>query len=334
MIEQSTYFPTSMISSAYYHTERKEAQSYNGCANPHMPSTVSKLISKQFMRAKHLFGALDLEAARKGQDLLGELGAKALRDHVVYSKEPFPQFEADWALPLEGPDSGVILYLHGGAYTAGTLAYARGFGGILAHRTRRITLCVGYRLAPEHPFPAALDDALAAYQRILETYPTQPIAIVGESAGGGLSFALALRIRERGLRAPVCIVALSPWTDLTCSNSSYQTNADVDPCLFEASLKQSAAFYAGDDLRNPLVSPVFGDVTGLAPTLIYAGSIELLLDDSVEMALRLDEAGGFSELHIVDDMWHAFVLYGTPEAKDALDRIEEFIGEHTADKRY
>lgn len=296
-----------------------------------MPLTKSNILLHQIRTAKKLFGSLDIGLARKAQDLLGGLGAKALREHVVYTKEPFDCFEADWALPLNDLDEGIILYLHGGAYTAGSLAYARGFGGILANTTRHITLCIGYRLAPEHPYPAALDDALAAYRRILDIYPSQKIAIIGESAGGGLSFALALKIKEQNLPKPACIVAISPWTDLTCSNESFQTNAEADPFLFEESLKQSAMFYANGDYKNPYVSPVFGNLKGLAPSIIFVGSIELLLDDSIHIANRLDRAGCFNELHIVDNMWHAYTLFGTPEAQQSLERIKEFISEHIAD---
>lgn len=125
----------------------------------------------------------------------------------------------------------------------------------------------------------------------------------------------------------MCIVALSPWTDLTCSSESYQTNAEADPCLFAESLMQSAMFYANGDFHNPYVSPVFGNLEGLAPSLIYVGSLEMLVDDATHMAACLDRAGCFNELHIVDDMWHAYVLFGTPEANDALERIKDFISE-------
>lgn len=135
-----------------------------------MPSTMSNVLLRQIRSVKKLLGSLDINLARKGQDALGELGAKALRQHVVYSAEPFDHFKADWALPLDGLEDGVILYLHGGSYTAGSLPYARSFGGVLANTTKHITLCIGYRLAPEHPFPAALDDALAAYRRITEIH--------------------------------------------------------------------------------------------------------------------------------------------------------------------
>lgn len=293
-----------------------------------MASRISEILRTRILqRVKPLMRSMDIEGARKGQDAIGELGARVLKDRVVYTPEPFDNFEAEWAYPLDGPAQGVILYLHGGAYTAGCLPYARGFGGVLADSTRRNTLCVGYRLAPEYPFPAALDDAVEAYLRIQEKYASQPIALVGESAGGGLCFALALRLKELGVEMPFCVVALSPWTDLTCTAESYKRLADEDPSLFEDSLKQSAAYYSGGDTENPLISPLFGDLSGLPGCLIFAGDKELLVDDSVHMAAALEEAGVPCELHVVEDMWHAYVLYGIPEAREALRRINVFLEE-------
>jgi len=211
---------------------------------------------------------------------------------------------------------------------AGSLAYSKGFGGILAEKTGRPTLCVGYRLAPEHPFPAALEDAVEAYQRIRSIYPSQNIAIIGESAGGGLSFCLALKLKELPVRQPSCIVALSPWCDLTCTGDSFDELAGVDPMLFPESLRWSAQLYARGEEKNPLVSPVFGDLTGLAPSLVYVGSLEILIDDATRIATRCAECGVHCELHIADDMWHVYPLFPIPESKRALDRIEEFVSEY------
>lgn len=292
-----------------------------------MPSRMSERLLRQFGLLKPLLRSMDIEGNRRGQDALGELGARILRDKVVYAPKNFEAFDAEWAYPLNGPANGVLLYLHGGAYTAGTLSYAKGFGGVLADSTRRNTLCVGYRLAPEYPFPAALEDATAAYLRIRKMYPSQPVALVGESAGGGLCFTLALHLKELGAELPAAIVALSPWTDLTCTAESFARLADVDPSLYRASLVQSAGYYGGDDLENPLVSPLYGDLAGLPDTLIFAGSHELLVDDSIRMAGKLQQAGVPAQLHVEEGMWHAYVLYGTPEAKRAMRHINRFLDE-------
>jgi acetyl esterase/lipase len=270
---------------------------------------------------------MTFEGLRRGQDMLGKFGAGAVRDRVVFSPESFENFEADWAVPARELKAGVILYLHGGSYVAGGLSYCRGFGGILADAAARNTLCAAYRLAPENPFPAALEDACAAYLRIRDKYPEDKIAIVGESAGGGLAVALACKLRESGEKAPSCVVCISPWADLSCGGATFTENADKDPCLFPDMLKKSAAAYAGDDTKNPLVSPVFADLSALCPLLIYAGGSEMLLDDARLLAENCVKFGTDAELRVTAGMWHAFVLFGTPESKAALKRICEFIDE-------
>ena len=294
-----------------------------------MPKLFSTLLRAQIHLIKPLLKGLDLQKQRKTQDRLGRLGAKVLKGKVEYVCEAFPFFQADWAIPQNGCENGAILYLHGGSYTAGCLEYARGFGGIIAETTKRKTLCIGYRLAPEYPYPAALDDAYAAYNRIIQKYPANNITIIGESAGGGLALALALRLKEEGIPHPGCIIGISPWTDLTMSGASYQTNARKDPSLSAKWLCQSAIFYCGNDCKNPFVSPLFGDLSGLPPCLIFAGTFELLMDDAVQIANKLRDKNVFCEDHIVEGMWHAYVLYGISEAKDALKRIADFINEHT-----
>lgn len=268
----------------------------------------------------------DIEASRKAQDRVGELMAKSVSGRVEYV--PFPGLpRAELAVPNEAFEGMAILYLHGGAYTAGDLAYARGFGGILADETRISTLCLGYRLAPEFPFPAALDDALEAYRALLEKYPADRITLVGESAGGGLCYALCLKLRELSLPLPRCVVAISPWTDLTLSLPAHERNAADDPSLTTDSLDKYAAMYAGEDRKNPLVSPLFGDLRDLPDSLIIAGTSEILEDDSTELAKKLEEAGVSVTLHIEEEGWHAYVLYGIYEARQALLMICAYIWE-------
>lgn len=273
-----------------------------------------------------------VEAARKAQDRIGALGARAMGDRVKFIPQLRELFQADWAVPEEPLTNSCILYLHGGGYTAGTLEYARGFGGILADLTARSTLCVGYRLAPEDPFPAALDDAYAAYRYILKSYAGQNIALVGESAGGGLCYALCLRLRDEGLPLPGCIVALSPWNDLSLSLDSIARNAPLDPTLSKGMLSMYARMYAPGRYEDPYVSPLFGDLHGMPPSMIIAGSHEILEDDSREMAKRLDECGCECTLHVEEGAWHVYVLYGIYEARQALKRIAAFIGEKTLER--
>jgi acetyl esterase/lipase len=289
-----------------------------------MAKFVSNLMRAQITLLNPLLKRMDIHALRKLQDALGTLGARALASDVTYTDVEMDLFEAAWAEPPEPAPDRAILYLHGGSYTAGTLAYAKGFGGVLADKTCHRVFCVGYRLAPEHPYPAALEDALVAYRYLLEVHAPEKITLVGESAGGGLCFCLCLKIKELGLPQPARIVALSPWTDLTMSDVPDEELVR-DPVLSAEKLRRSAALYAEGHLNDPTVSPLYGDLSGLPPALIIAGSDEILLPDSARMAARLEAQGGDCELIVEPDMWHVFVLYGVPEAKEALERMRTYI---------
>jgi salicylate hydroxylase len=218
-----------------------------------------------------------------------------------------------------------VLYLHGGAYTAGCLAYAKGFGGVLAEETGLSVLCAGYRLAPEHPFPAALEDALAPTADA-PAVPAGEDPAGGESAGGGLCYCLCLRLKALGLPQPAGVVAVSPWANLTLAAARSEEES-ADPALSREGLAVSAALYAGDNLSDPEVSPVFGDLRGLPPSLIFAGSGEVLLGDAEGMAQRLRAQGCRCALPVEEGMWHAYVLYPLPESKAALRRIAVFAEE-------
>lgn len=294
-----------------------------------MPKLVTTLMRGQIALLNPLLKRMDLDKMRRLQDALGALGTSILPDDVIYRDQPFDRFEAAWALPLDADAHRAILYLHGGSYTAGSLAYCKGFGGILAEHSRISTLCAAYRLAPEHPFPGAVEDALEAYQLLLARCQPGHIALVGESAGGGLCFSLLLKLKELGLPLPACVVAISPWTDLTLSLPSSQAGAVNDPMLSREGLSYSAAMYGGQDLKNPLISPLYGDLADLPPALIQAGTDEILMDDSVHMASRLTEQGVPCRLELEEGLWHAYVLYPTPESKEAVRRLTEFIWEAT-----
>lgn len=292
-----------------------------------MPSPLSVLVREEIRLLKPFIGRMSTPRARAFQDALGEMEAKSVAERVAFEPVEMDGFEACFALPCDEPDcSRAILYLHGGAYVAGNLAYARGFAGILADHTRRRVLAVAYRLAPEHPFPAALDDAVAAYRYLLDSgYEPQHISLAGESAGGGLIFCLGLRLKQLGLPLPAALVGISPWTDLTFSGATYKTNAKKDPTLNEKALRSHARAYADGQLDNPLVSPAFGDFTGFPPALLVAGGNELLVSDAEMLALQLAKGGGRCELVVEEGLWHVFVLFGIPEARAALDKIAAFL---------
>ncbi len=297
-----------------------------------MASLVSTIVRGQIKLLSPLITGATLEQSRKSQDTLGKLGTRALADKVIYKPLSFPYYDASWAIPAAGQVKKAVVYLHGGGYTAGGLDYAQAFGGLLAEQLSRAVICVGYRLAPEDPFPAALNDALHAYQVALKRFDAKDIAFVGESAGGGLCYALALKCKQLGLPQPEKIVAISPWTDLTMSRDVEELQKR-DPLLDRANLKGFADMYApGRDLKDPLISPLYGDLEGLPPSLILVGGEEILLDDSVLMAEKLRQAGCGCKLHIAEGLWHVYVLYGVPEAKEALQMLGDFIrGKDTGD---
>lgn len=291
-----------------------------------MPSLRAVSMREQIRFLKPLAAKMDIKTARAGQDAFGALGASANARKLIFSTVTFGIFKARYITRRENANNKVILYLHGGGYTAGDLKYASGFGSILCARTGADVLCPAYRLAPEHRFPSALRDAVACYEYLLdEGNAPENISLVGESAGGGLIFALALELRATGLPLPHKMVAISPWADLTFSGRSYDDNREADPSLSEDQLRQYAVMYAGDDTTNPLVSPIFGDLSGLPPALIIAGGDELLLSDARNLANRIANCGGSCELIVEDGMWHVFPLFSCPESDAAIHKIHEFL---------
>jgi len=219
-----------------------------------------------------------------------------------------------------------VLFLHGGAFMIGSPVSHRSITGRLAKHTGATIFVPDYRLAPEHPFPAALDDVLTSYRALLgQGYTPERIAIAGDSAGGGLVLSLCLRLRSQGLAQPGCLVVISPWADLTLTRLAPVAD---DALLRAAWLNQGAtAYLQGHSARDPLVSPLLADLTGLPPTLIQAASEEILRDDSRRLAEILS-ANGVSVVHReFPYMWHDFQLYAgvVPEATQAIDEIAQFI---------
>jgi acetyl esterase/lipase len=223
-----------------------------------------------------------------------------------------------------------VLYFHGGGYSIGTAALYRDFLWRIAAAARAQVLYFDYRLAPEHPFPAALDDAVAVYRWLVGRFDRRHVAFAGDSAGGGLLFAALLRLRDEGVELPSAAAALSPWTDLALTGASMQSNAVADPMLDPDNLPELVRNYcAGADPRNPYISPVYGDPAGLPPALIQVGSDEILRDDAVRMADRMRAAGCEAEVEIWQQMPHVWHLYArlVPEGRRAIVRIGEFLQE-------
>lgn len=228
--------------------------------------------------------------------------------------------------------AGTVLYFHGGAYAIGSAASSVALVSEIARRTAVTALSVDYRLAPENPFPAAVDDALGAYRALLDRgVPATSIAVVGESAGGGLALALLLAIREAALPQPSAAVVLSPWADLTQSGESMTARAGLDPALTRRALETRAADYlAGADPRTPLASPLHTDLRGLPPLLIQVGGREILLDDALRLATRAAQADVSVTLQTFPGAPHVFQGFapGVEEAAHALDQVAAFITDH------
>jgi epsilon-lactone hydrolase len=229
--------------------------------------------------------------------------------------------------PASRPDRDV-LFLHGGGYVTGSGALYRHFTWRIAMAARARVLAIDYRLAPEHPFPAALDDALAAYRWLVagRAVPRRT-AVMGDSAGGGLALALLLRLRDDGLKLPAAAIALSPWTDLALTGASLSVNEKSDPMVSTADARLFANCYlAGADPRDPYASPLYGNPAGLPPTLIQVGSDEILHDDAVRMAAILRAAGCRVEIEVWPRMPHVWHLFAPvlPEARQAIANIGAF----------
>ena len=224
----------------------------------------------------------------------------------------------------------IFVFLHGGGYCIGSSRSTHRIGlANLSKTTFCVCHSVDYRLAPKHPYPAALDDAMQAWKTIVADNPDSQIILSGDSAGGGLSLALMMRLRDEGSRLPDAAVLFSPWTDLTCSSQTYKTLAKADPMLTHVITNDCAGHYVPDsaDRKDPYISPLFGDFTGLPRTLILVGDREVLHDDSRKVGEKAKTAGVEIEVDIWPGMFHDWWLFGpsVPESKQCLRKVAEWI---------
>lgn len=232
----------------------------------------------------------------------------------------------EWVEADKVPATGALLYLHGGGYVGMSPRTHRAITGAFARRGLRV-FAADYRLAPENVFPAALDDATAAWTA-LRAAAQGPCYVAGDSAGGGLTLALLLNLRDRGLPLPDAAIAFSPWTDLAITGATMKTNAERDPLLVSEGIETIVDAYLGAaDPRNPLASPLYGDYSGLPPILFSVGDTEILLDDSLRAAERAKAAGVATKICVERDMPHVFVFANrwTPEARRAMDEATAFL---------
>lgn len=262
--------------------------------------------------ARLLFGA------PKPYQWASMLGVKRVRN---------PGERGEWIVP-KNPQRGVILYIHGGGYVSCSSKTHRPITASLARLTERKVFSVDYRRAPEFRFPTAVEDVIAAYQLVLAGIPAdEPVAIAGDSAGGGLALILAMHARDAGLTQPSCVVAFSPWTDLEGTGESLRANDGRDPMFRPRNIEQFAgAYLAGASPRNPKASPLFGAASNLPPVQFHVGKDELLLDDSVRVHERILQTGGSSQL-LLNDSFHGMQVVTPliPEARESLKAAANFM---------
>ncbi len=250
-------------------------------------------------------------------------------DDISFEEVDAGGVPSEWVRAPGVSEERAILYLHGGAYTICSPRTHRRLTGALSRETGARVLAADYRLAPEHTFPAAVDDAVAAYSWLLDggTAP-EHLAIAGDSAGGGLTIATLVAARDRGLPMPSAAVVISPWADLEQSGGTIKSKADVDPMLSGERLQESADYYlAGQDARTGLASPIYADLSGLPPLFIHVGAQEVLLDDAKRLADKAEQDGVDVTLEIEDEMihvWHIFVGIA-PEGDEAVKRLAGFL---------
>ena len=264
---------------------------------------------------------------RKRLDQLGRL-ARAAR-HVSIEEKSVAGIHAEWYRPPQAKPGKLLLYLHGGAYALGSCDSHRKLVTHMAWEGNIEAVMPEYRLAPEHPFPAGLDDAVAVYKELLDAgYAAADIIIAGDSAGGGLSVATMLQLRHQGLPLPGGAILISPFLDMSATGESMKTRASRDPWFRPDEIEVVVRYYCpGEDVRNPLLSPVFANVAGLPPTLIQVGDDEILLSDSTRFADKMKTAGVDVEIEVFPEMWHVFQLFvgKMPESKAAVKKIGAWI---------
>ena len=266
-------------------------------------------------------------SARKRLDFFA--GMVPTASGVAVRKDSIAGLHSEWLTPDGAPQDRLLLYWHGGGYLIGSCQSHRPFVSHLALEAGICALLPEYRLAPEHPFPAAIEDAVGVYRSLLEQgYEPANITVAGDSAGGGISVAMLLSLRDAGIPLPGAVVLLSPLLDLSLQGDSMRTRLDRDPWFNPDILRHVARHYCDDaELTEPLVSPVFADASGMPPTLIQVGDDEILLSDSERFAENMRASGGQVEVEIWPGMWHVWQMFIglMPESRRAVERLGCFI---------
>ena len=268
----------------------------------------------------------ELEKQRRSQELLGQLAAPM--SGLSWEEFSLSGMKAAW-MRLERPHrhARCVLYCHGGGYTSGNLGYSRVLASKLVRSTGLDTLSFEYRLAPEHPYPAALEDAFRAWDHLMYLgYGAKDVVLAGDSAGGNMALVLCLALRRAGRMLPGALLLMSPWTDMTASGASYGERAEADPILTNEYIQAVREAYApGADYSRPEFSPLFGDFSAFPPALIQVGTHEILYSDSERLAERLKAAGCYCRLEVWENMWHVFQMAPAKKSAAAMESMAHFL---------
>ena len=272
-------------------------------------------------------GAGTLEESRAGFDAMMSMNPPP--DDAAIEEIMIENMNADWVTVPESEDNRVVLYLHGGGYVIGTNVGYREFGARMARATRAKVLVANYRLAPENPFPAAVDDAVMSYRWLIaQGVPADRIMIAGDSAGGGLTLATLVALRDGGDPLPACATCFSPWVDLEGTGDCAKEGVIDDPMLALEGLQEMGRQYAGTDLRNPLAAPLHADLSGLPPLLVFCGTREILMDDAIRIVDNARAAGVDTTISVGEGLVHVWQIFDVPEAAESLEQVSGFVAKH------
>ncbi|MBV8957830.1 MAG: alpha/beta hydrolase [Actinobacteria bacterium] len=284
----------------------------------------------EILRAQPVADGVTVEEMRSGMEAL--IGNAPLPEGASIEDVDVDGVPGAWVTADGAADDKVVLYLHGGGYAIGSIKTHRALAANISKAVGVRVLLIDYRLAPEHPHPAAVDDAVTAWKWLLaQGLAPANMAISGDSAGGGLTFATLLALRDQGLPLPACAVPISPWVEMEAISDSHTTRAEVDPMVHSDGLKRMADWYLnGIDVKTPLAAPLHADLRGLPPIFVQVGDAEVLLDDATRIVEKAKAAGVDATCEVIPDGIHVLHAFAplVPEANDAIDRLAAFMRQH------
>lgn len=306
--------------------EKKKYRKKSGSPEPRLDPAMRVLKALHSAGTPEELTSEELIRQRRSQEILGNLTAPMTG--MVWENFSIDEIPAAW-MRLERPHKQLrcILYCHGGGYTSGNLGYSKVLSSKMTQRTGFDVLAFEYRLAPEAPYPAALEDAEKVWNYLMQLgYGARDVVIAGDSAGGNLALALCHKLKMDGRMLPGALLLMSPWTDMTASGPSYQERKDIDPMLSIEYIQAVRSAYALDkDLHSPLLSPLFGDFQNFPPTLIQVGSHEILYSDSELLRDKMLQDGVECRLEVWEDMWHVFQMFPLKKSSYAMDSMAHFL---------